>query len=251
MPRFFVAPEKIKGSHVYITGPVVNHIARVLRLGPGDRLTLLDGLGWAYEAVIEKTGREEVICAVREKLPAGGAPLLKITLVQGIPKGDKMDLIVQKGTELGVSRVVPLVCRRAVVKLAGDKPARRQERWQRIALEAARQCRRPDVPEVCGPADWDRVLADLPPQALAIIPWEAESIVYLKDLLRKNDPGEEIFVFIGPEGGFTPEEVERAREAGVQPVSLGPRILRTETAGLAVLAMILYQWGDLGGCPDE
>ena len=100
MPQFFVSPEKIKGGRVYITGPDVNHITRVLRLGPGDRITVLDGRGGAYEAVIESTGREEVVCAAGRELPAGGAPPLRVTLVQGVPKGDKMDLIVQKGTEL-------------------------------------------------------------------------------------------------------------------------------------------------------
>lgn len=249
MPRFFIAPEKINDGRVYITGPDVNHIVRVLRLGAGDGITVLDGRGMAYEAVIERTGREEVVCAIKKEYPAEGTPPLRITLVQGIPKGDKMDLVIQKGTELGVSRVIPLICRRAVVKLEGDKSERRKERWQRIALEAAKQCRRPDVPEVSEPAGWDRVLADLPPEAMAIIPWEEESIKSLKSVLQENDKREEIFVFIGPEGGFTPAEVERAREAGVRPVTLGPRILRTETAGLAVLTMILYQWGDLGGCP--
>jgi len=251
MPQFFISHEKIKGGRVYITGPDVNHITRVLRLGPGDCVTVLNGRGGAYEVVIEKAGREEVICAVTRELTVRVAPPLRVTLVQGIPRGDKMDLIVQKGTELGMSKIIPLICQRVVVKLEGDRAARRRERWQRIALEAAKQCRRPDVPEVGEPVDWDGVLAGLPPGAAAVIPWEEESIDSIKGYLLRSGPKEEIFVFIGPEGGFSPVEVERAREAGVRPVTLGPRILRTETVGLAVLAMILYQWGDLGGSFDE
>lgn len=249
MPRFFVSPDQIKEGHIHITGPDVNHISRVLRLGAGDILTVLDGRGKSYEAVIEKPAGDGIVCAVRKVTVLGDAPLLKVTLVQGIPKGDKMDLIVQKGTELGVSRIIPLICQRVVVKLEGEKSGKRRERWQRIALEAAKQCRRPDVPEVCEPTEWDRVLAGLTPEVAALIPWEEENVLSLKEVLMRNTPKQEVCVFIGPEGGFTPPEVERARERGVCPVTLGPRILRTETAGLAVLSMILYQWGDLGGKP--
>ncbi len=251
MHRFFISPEQIESGRVYLNGPDVKHISRVLRLVPGNCITLLDGRGKAYEAVIEKTGREEIVCIIREECPAGGAPPLRVTLAQGIPKGDKMDLVVQKSTELGVSRVIPLICTRSVVKLEGDKLRKRQGRWQRIALESAKQCRRPDVPEVWEPTDWERVLAELPPQAAAVIPWEDEKVESLKDFLQQNVANKEIYVFIGPEGGFDAAEVERARARGVRPVTLGSRILRSETAGLVVLTMIFYQWGDLGGRADE
>lgn len=251
MPRFFVSPEQINNASVYISGPDVNHIRRVLRLGPGDNLTILDGCGRAYEAVIEKTCREQVVCTIRKEVPAGAALPIKVTLVQGIPKAGKMDLIIQKGTELGVSRVMPLICQRSVVKLEGDKPAKKLKRWRRVALEAAKQCRRPDVPEVSEPSDWDRVLADMPPGAAAFMPWEEENTDSLKSFLWESSAKEEIYVFIGSEGGFTFAEVKRARERGVRPVTLGPRILRTETAGLAVLSIILYHWGDLGGVTGE
>jgi 16S rRNA (uracil1498-N3)-methyltransferase len=247
MPRFFVSPEQIKDDHIIITGPDVNHIARVLRLGAGDRITVLDGRGALYEAVIERAGKDEVLCAIEKRSKVDSASSLRLTLVQGIPKGDKMDLIVQKGAELGVSRVIPLISQRVVVKLEGDKSGKKRERWQRIALEAAKQCRRPDIPEVEEPAGWDQVLANLPGEALALMPWEEENALSLREVLMGNTPKEDVFVFIGPEGGFTAGEVERARARGVRPVTLGPRILRTETAGLAVVAIILYQWGDLGG----
>ncbi len=250
-PRFFVDPGSIKEGLVRITGPDVVHITRVLRLGRGSTVVVLDGRGRSYEAEVRSTSRDEVVCGIIEELLTPPACPVKVTLVQGIPKGDKMDIIIQKGTELGISRVIPLICRRAVVKLDGERMSRKVERWQRIALEAAKQCRRPDVPEVSEPAELDGVLAHLPEQCVALIPWEEENKVSLKDILYKNNAGEEIYVFIGPEGGFTPAEAEQAREAGVRPVTLGPRILRTETAGIAVLAMVLCRWGDLGGMDND
>lgn len=246
-PRFFVSPGQIKESMIRITGPDVTHIARVLRLGRGSALTILDGRGKSYAAVIQHFERDEVLCEIKRELLSTPACPVKVTLVQGIPKGDKMDLIIQKGTELGVSRVIPLICSRSVVRLAGDRLPRKQERWQRIALEAAKQCRRPDVPEVAEPAELDVVLGSLPANCTALIPWEEENKVSLKDLLCEIKAVEEIYVFIGPEGGFTAGEVAGARAAGVRPVTLGPRILRTETAGIAVIAMVLCRWGDLGG----
>jgi len=247
LPRFFVSPKQIEAGRVYLNGPDVVHIAKVLRLSAGDRLVVLDGQGKSYLAVLEQICKGEVSCAIEKELAAAAGALLKVTLVQGIPKGDKMDLIIQKGTELGLNGLIPLLSERAVVKLEGDKLFKRRERWRRIALEAAKQCRRPDIPEISVPKSWEQALADLPPDAVALIPWEEENAESLKGFLQHSKPPEEIFVFIGPEGGFSAGEVERARLHGVRPVTLGPRILRTETAGLAVLAMILYQWGDLGG----
>ncbi|OPY56387.1 MAG: Ribosomal RNA small subunit methyltransferase E [Pelotomaculum sp. PtaU1.Bin035] len=246
-PRFFVSPEQIDGGRVYLKGPDVVHLAKVLRMGAGESLTVLDGRGKTYLAVIKEVGRDKVTCTINKELPGTAVPSFKVTLVQGIPKGDKMDLIIQKGTELGLSKVIPLLCERVVVKLEGDKPLRRRERWQRIALEAAKQCRRPDVPEISEPTSWEQALAALPPGVAALIPWEEEITGSLREFFHRNPAPEEIYIFIGPEGGFTRAEVERARFHGVCPVTLGPRILRTETAGLAVLSVVLYQWGDLGG----
>lgn len=246
-PRFFVDPAHINDSLVRITGPDVVHITRVLRLGRGSTVVVLDGRGKSYEAEIQSPGRDEVVCRIKEELLTAPPCPVRVTLAQGIPKGDKMDIIIQKGTELGVSRVIPLICHRSVVKLDANRMRRKGERWQRIAMEAAKQCRRPDVPEVGEALDLGRLLACLPEKCLALIPWEEERQVSLKDVLEKNNAGEEIYVFIGPEGGFTPGEIEQAQASGVRPVTLGPRILRTETAGMAVLAMVLCRWGDLGG----
>lgn len=247
MPRFFVSPDQVKDNSVTITGPDVLHITRVLRLCAGDLVTVLDGRGGVYEAVIENTTRQEVRCIVKSKLLLNGTPALRVTIVQGLPKGDKMDFVVQKGTELGVSRIIPLQSKRSVVSLESLRSARRVERWRRVALEAAKQSCRLDVPEVLEPASWPEVLDSLPEDGLALMPWEEEHVVTLKAILKGEPVFGEVWVFIGPEGGFAPGEVEQAKLRGVRTVSLGPRILRTETAGLAVLAMIFCQWGDLGG----
>lgn len=250
MPRFFVSPEQKKDNMITIKGPDVVHISRVLRLGPGDFITLLDGRGKAYEAVItDLAGTGEITCSIREEKELA-APAVRITLVQGIPKGDKMDLVIEKGTELGVSRFIPLTCRRSVVRLSGGSSAKKLERWRRIAMESAKQCRRPDIPEVSEPAGWDEVFSSLPADTFGLLPWEEEKSLTLKDVLKESPPGTDICVFIGPEGGFDPGEVETARSRGVRPVSLGSQILRAETAGMAVATMILYEWGDLGGKSD-
>jgi 16S rRNA (uracil1498-N3)-methyltransferase len=246
-PRIFAVPEQIKDGLVVITGPDVGHLSRVLRLGAGDVINVLDGRGKSYEAAIDLLRKGEIVCRIVAELPAPARPPLRVTLVQGLPKGDKMDFVIQKGTELGVSRVIPLICQRTVVKLEGKSGSKKRERWQRIACEAASQCGRPDIPEVDEPADWGAVLANLPGHAIALIPWEEENALSLKDILREKNSSQDIYIFIGPEGGFAREEISRAMERGVRPVTLGPRILRTETAGMAVLTMILYQWGDLGG----
>ena len=247
MSRVVVSFEEMAGGRVSISGSEYHYLINVLRKRTGDTVTLLDGRGGVFEAVIESAGGGTAVLRLSGELPAGGSPPVKVTLLQGVPKGDKMDFVVQKGTELGLSRIIPLMCCRTQVKLDAGKAAARRARWQKIALQAALQCRRPDVPEVTLPAKFEEALSLVAPGALAVMPWENEKEMSLRRLLDGGYPGGEILIFIGPEGGFAPQEVERAREAGVVTVSLGPRILRTETAGMAVLAMIFYEWGDLGG----
>ncbi|MGB9803361.1 16S rRNA (uracil(1498)-N(3))-methyltransferase [Desulfofundulus sp.] len=245
---FFVPPEQITGDRVTITGPDVVHISRVLRLGPGDLITVMDGQGMGYRVRLTRTAGHTVEGVVLEKfIPGGEAPLM-VTLVQGLARGEKMDIIIQKSTELGVSRVIPLACHRSVVRLNPLKARERQQRWQRIAMEAAKQSRRAIVPRVTEVMDLSAVLDLISPGALALMPWEEERELTLKRVLRGRSC-REVFVFIGPEGGFTSGEVAMAREKGVLSVTLGPRILRTETAGLAAVTMVLYELGDLGGHP--
>lgn len=256
MARFFVEPRYINAGLVVITGEDVRHITRVLRLATGDQITVTTGQNTDYLVEITATSKEEVNGRVIESISVNRDPELKVTLVQGLPKGDKMDLIVQKSTELGVAAIIPVETKRAVVKLDEGKARQRVERWQRIGLEAAKQCRRSKVPELALPTSWLLALEAVPREAIALVPWEGEEAISLKQVLRERQvlwerdataKPQEVWVFIGPEGGLDPEEIEAARAKGITPVTLGPRILRTETAGLAVLTMVLYQWGDLGG----
>lgn len=247
-PHFFVSPSQIKETGlIYLNETDALHAAKVLRLRSGDSIVLADGAGRSYLAVLEQVTGKNVSCRIERECTLARTGEPKVTLVQGIPKGEKMDLIIQKGTELGLHRIIPLLSERVVVKLDKDKQLKRRQRWQRIALEAAKQCRRPDLPEISPPQSWGQVLNELPPEAVALLPWEEETAASLKDFMRTNRSAAEIYLFIGPEGGFAAAEVTQARAHGVIPVTLGPRILRTETAGLAVIVMVLYQWGDLGG----
>jgi len=244
--RFIVEPGDIQGDAAVIAGAEAHHMIRVLRLGPGDIITLLDGQGSLYHCRIEEKTAGAVRCRVLEKQPAGGEPPLRVVLLQGIAKGDRMDTVIQKGTELGASLFVPVHCRRSVVRLDDAKAAARRERWQRIAAGAAKQCRRALVPEVYEPVTWANALRLIPPEAPAFLPWEEEAGRSLKNELQSRRLPAQVYIIIGPEGGLEKEEVAAAQERGVAPVSLGPRILRTETAALAAISMVLYQWGDLG-----
>ncbi len=244
MSHFFVDPADIKRGQALITGPDVKHIQKVLRLGIGDTVTLFDGQGNKYQANIADYSREAVYLKIIKKEVAEGEPPINVTVVQCLPKGDKMDLVIQKGTELGVSRFIPLKCSRSVVKLDSKKGLERQKRWQKIALAAAKQCRRPMVPEVTAPMDWPDVLANVPPDALLLIPWEGETSTSIRDVLSQKY--QDVYIVIGPEGGFEPHEIDAARRYKAKTVSLGPRILRTETTGLALISIIMYLHGDLG-----
>lgn len=232
-----------------ITGEDVAHITRVLRLTPGNRITVTAGEGRDYQVELTEVQKNAVLGRIIQSMEVNREPALEVVLVQGLPKGDKMDLIVQKCTELGVSRVVPVETRRAVVRLDQLKAVQRTARWQKIARESSKQCLRSRIPEVTPVTGWTEALALVPSGALALVPWEEETGQGLKALLNGWDgvKPNEVWIFIGPEGGLDPEEVAAACAAGVLPVTLGPRILRTETAGQAALTMLLYHWGDLGG----
>ena len=247
IPLFFPESAVTIGNTVSLGDSDARHISKSLRMRTGGEILLADGMGRAYLAVLEKVDRDNVSCLVVRQVAETAAPGFRITLVQALPKGDKMDLIVQKGTELGLHGIIPLLSERAEVRLTEDKQVKRAQRWQRIAMEAAKQCRRLDVPRISPPRTWAGVLEEMPRAVSALIPWEEEAGYTLKDFLSARPAPQEIYYFIGPEGGFSSSEVEEARKYGIQPVSLGPRILRAETAGLAVAAMLLYQWGDLGG----
>ncbi len=238
-PRFFISPDQVSGSSIAITGEDVRHIALVLRMKPGERLALCDGRGTEYAVRITSVGRSSVATEIIGRSTREiSSP--RITLAQGLPKSDKMDLIVQKATELGVSSIIPLVTERTVVKIRDEE--KRVSRWQKIAREAAMQSDRPDIPKIepiLRLSDFLRTL-NTEPGTLLLLPWE-EGTEPIKSVLRQGDQRTDILVLIGPEGGMSAKEAERAATAGFHPVSLGPYILRTETAALAVLSMIVYE----------
>uniref|UniRef100_A0A831UCQ6 Ribosomal RNA small subunit methyltransferase E n=1 Tax=Geobacter metallireducens TaxID=28232 RepID=A0A831UCQ6_GEOME len=246
--RRFMAPDAdLSGGTVRIGGDLFRHMARVLRLKIDTPVMLADGRGAECAGIIREIGRDHLTVAVVERRAAardGGAP--RITLIQGLPKGEKMELILQKGTELGVNEVVPFLADRSVSRVPADRQEERLRRWQRIAAEAARQAGRPDIPALRLAGGMAEAVRDAR-HDLKLLLWEEERATTLKGAMADRTRPASIAVIVGPEGGLTAAEAETAREAGFIPVTLGRRILRTETAGIALLAILQYLHGDLGG----
>jgi len=252
MAKFFIRRSQLVADTVTITGPDVQHISKVLRLRPGEMIQLADGCGSEYRAEITALGPDQVTALVRQRSQIGNEPPLAVYLFQGLPKGEKFDLIIQKCTEIGISKIFPVAADRSIVQLSREKEAKRRERWQRIATEAAKQSGRGAVPEVMPLAGLAEAFALLPPNCQVVMPWEGEAAANgLKKILPRLNQADPLVLLIGPEGGFSPTEVTWARERGAHTISLGPRILRTETAGLVALSLILYALGDLGGDSHE
>lgn len=249
MNHFFVEPEDIRGDLVIIRGQDVKHITRSLRLQPGDEITVADGLENKYLVELTATNDKLVEGEIKKELEVDAESDISVTLLQGLPKSKKMDLIVRKCTELGIDKVIPMETDHTVVKLNSSKAKKRKKRWQKIAKSAAKQSKRTRIPLVEDVINFESGLELVADYDLAVMPWVAEEKQGLKDVISKQkEVGiKDILIIIGPEGGFSSQEVVSAREEGVQPVLLGPRTLRTETAGLAALTMLLYELGDLGG----
>ena len=266
-PRFFITLDAVRGPQIIMTGDDLRHIRTVLRKQPGDLLILLDGKGKEYTARIVRMERTEIIAEVVSEITREAAHPI-ITLCQGLPKADKMDWIVQKATELGVANIVPLITERTIVKIKDEE--KRVSRWQKIAREAAMQSKRADIPiieEIRKYADFLQAFSNppMPPfakggnnaaspplekggrggfsssGALLLLPWE-EGTNPIKGVLTQKQDVKHIVVLIGPEGGFSEAEAGAARGKGFHLVSLGPNILRTETAAVAVLSMIGYEY---------
>ena len=245
MYQFFVDPAQINISdkRVIITGEDVNHIKNVLRMRAGEEISVRGGLdGREYRCGILSLGEEEILCELRfikedrVELPS------QVYLFQGLPKADKMELIVQKAVELGVHQVIPVAASRCVVKLDDKKATAKRARWQGIAQAAAKQSRRAVIPEVTEVSSFSQAVRKASKMDVALIPYElAEDMSRTKEIMENLRPGTSVAVFIGPEGGFSEGEISLASENGIQPITLGKRILRTETAGLAVLSWIMYQ----------
>lgn len=246
MRRFFVEPQLLRGSTGVITGELFRHMSTVLRLKPGDSILLADGAGKEAIATITVVQKESIEVTLEPAPPVPDtAEPLQITVYQGMPKGDKLELIIQKCTELGVTKIVPFMAARSVPKLSGERLDKKLSRWQKIAMEAARQSGRGTVPETGFMESMDEVLRNSN-ESLRLLLWEGEEEQGLKSVLATSSCTGEIAVIIGPEGGLTGEEADRAMATGYQSVNLGRRILRTETAGLAIVSILQYLWGDLG-----
>jgi 16S rRNA (uracil1498-N3)-methyltransferase len=241
MSTFFVPPECITGKIALITGQDTHHILDVMRLKKGDNITFFDGSGRFYQGKILDTAKKRVkvqIERVRQENPLSD---LEVTLVQSLPKKSRMDYIIEKCTELGVHSIVPCQTARTVVKLGRERQSLRKLRWQRLALEAAKQSGRTTIPQVKNLMLWPDVLSDLRDFDLKLIFCLGEKTQKIKDVLRARDDVRRLALFIGPEGDFTPDEVLQAGEAGCIAVSLGRTVLKSDTAAVSVLAMVNYE----------
>jgi 16S rRNA (uracil1498-N3)-methyltransferase len=244
MRRFTLPPEPRAGGRVTFDAGESRHLARVLRLRPGDTVIATDGAGRDYTVRLESVGETATGTVIAEAAGVAASPLA-ITLIQGVPKGDKMEAIVRAATELGVARVRPALCERTIVRLEASRWRERARRWQRVAREAAKQCGRAVIPEVETPRPLAEWLALGEPADLALCLWEGGGTPLAAVLAAAVAPRSVVLV-IGPEGGLAATEVEAARAQGFTVASLGPRILRTETAGPALVAIVQSRFGDLG-----
>ena len=243
MHRFFIP--QLYNEEMSITGVDAKHIGRVLRMQPGDKLQIVSDDG--VSALAEVTAISETTVTVRclEVLAESHEPAVKITLAQGLAKGEKMDFIIQKAVELGVCSIVPVAMEHSVVRLDGAKADKKVERWQKIAEAAAKQSKRDIIPQVQAVQSVSKMLASNNCKT-KIIAYECEDRMSLKTALREAGQLDDLLLIIGPEGGISEGELNKAREAGAVPVSLGRRILRAETAGLVAMSAIFYETGDLG-----
>ncbi|WP_438433308.1 RsmE family RNA methyltransferase [Gorillibacterium sp. sgz500922] len=279
MQRYFLPPAAMSPDRVHITGDDAHHLIRVMRAEPGDEVICCDGQGRSVRVRLTDIGKSEAAGLVVEELPPNEAAV-EVWVAQSLPKGDKLETVLQKCTELGAAGFLPFLSERTVVHYDAKKEEKRLDRWRKIVKEAAEQSHRSAVPEVRSPLAWSELLGLVPKADLAVFCYEKESSLQLRTLLgeagetvadrvqrvrSRLNAGENlrfvslgdgggpqadrprILVIIGPEGGFSEREAEEAERAGARPTGLGSRILRTETAGLAATACILYEYGEMGG----
>ena len=244
MQRFFVEPHQIdeEAHQIHITGSDVNHISNVLRMKTGEELWISDGSKYEYRCTIESFEPDEVLLhIVYSQEPEYELPC-RIYLFQGLPKADKMELIIQKAVELGAYEIIPVETKRCVVRLDGRKSAKKTARWQQISESAAKQSKRMLIPNVHEVLTFREALKYAESMDVRLVPYElARGMQETKEILAGIEPGQSVGIFIGPEGGFEEKEIEAAIEGGAKPITLGRRILRTETAGLAILSVLMFQ----------
>ncbi len=247
MTRLFLPSEKLAGEKIIIAGEEARYLSLVLRLKPGEQITVFDGSGYRYICNVLQVHKKEVVVEKIKKEPYSAESPVSITLAQGLPKSDKMDLIVRKSTELGVNKIIPLVTERSQIRHT-DKV----ERWRKIALSASQQCGREKIPEIEEVMGIEEFLSGIHEVGarhavpLQIIFSEEQTERNLKKILTGFKGARHLILLIGPEGGFTRKETDLAVEKGFLEASLGPRVLRTETAPLTAMSIIQYELGDIG-----
>ena len=248
MHRFYAdAASVTPGAEVALSPEESRHLTQVLRLKAGDPAQLICG-GRRWQAEVARADANRAVLRAGTLLPAT-EPALRVTLFQGLPKGDKMELIIQKAVELGVSGIVPVAMQRSVVRLSAADGEKKRERWQRIAREACKQSGRSEEPAVALPCPLSRLAGLLSDHDAVLVPWEEADNLSLTGFHAQHPQARSIALIIGPEGGIDPAEIALLRESGALPVTLGPRILRTETAGLAALSVLMALYGEMEAMP--
>ena len=242
MYHFFVSTSQIEDGYAVITGQDVNHIRNVLRMKAGEKIGVRDGISRNYICELETLEADLIRARILSEETDSSELPSKLYLFQGLPKGDKMELIIQKAVELGVYEIIPVATRRAVVKLDKKKEEKKVRRWNAISESAAKQSGRMHIPQVTGVMSFSEALQYAEDFDVKLIPYElAEGMAETREVLQTVKPGMKVGIYIGPEGGFDKEEVELAVEKGVHPITLGRRILRTETAGMTALSILMFQ----------
>ena len=251
--RFFVAPEAVQGRAAQIDDPALIHqLSAVLRLNPGDQITLLDNSGWEYVVALEHLSRDTISGAIEQKTLAATEPRLKLALYVALLRGERFEWVLQKGTELGVSAFIPVVCQHSAIDDLADIGAAKLERWERIIREAAEQSRRAKLPKLLPAMLFDTACDHAARRSQTFVLWEGSGASSLRSLLHRDEPGAQtnqtplsIALLSGPEGGFTESELATAVMYRLSLASLGPRTLRAETAPVAAAAAVLFMHGDL------
>lgn len=242
MSRFYVKPESVKDKKIYVTGEESHHIIDVMRLGEGNLVTVFDGTGKEYEGKIASIANKRVSIDISKIKVADKKRLLSISLAQAMPKRDKMDLIVQKATELGVEEILPIESLRTVVKSKKDRRQSKIERWQKIAIEASKQCGRTELPKIQNITSFNSLLDSMAKYDYTIMPCLSVGVITLKSALKGRNKQARVLVIIGPEGGFSEEEINRAREKGATLVTLGNLVLKSDTAAIAAVSILNHEY---------
>ena len=241
MYRFFADASQVGGGRIRITGSDVNHIRNVLRMKQGEEVLISTGDEWEYSCSVEELGEDEVVCRILDAQKSGKELPSKIVLYQCLPKGDKMETVIQKAVELGAARIVPVESKRCVVRLDTRKKAARVRRWNAVSEAAAKQSKRMIIPQVADVMTYEQMLSDAAGLDRRFVPYEkSQGMNHTREMFSQIKPGQSVGILIGPEGGFEEAEIEKAEAAGFRAVTLGKRILRTETAGMTMLSILMY-----------